>query len=345
MHGRRGALTGIGDLATPNNSRLDQSLMTHSFEMNPSFEEFVLTSSSSKKKCMDGKANCSIRIISSSTFTFIIGEEKKPFTVHADAIAKLSQPLNNLINGHMSEAQTGTATLEDVRVDTFIRVCQFAYCGDYETPAHIVDTNPNVKEPKSNTPARPSEEDAVPIEGESAQTAEELPQQVDDSGEWPSRRRKLPVNARLRASFTEKKYPTKHSALFFLFKCKPRRNKLSTENYTPVFLAHARLYVFADKYCIESLRMLALDKLHHTLSVFKLSECRIPDVVELIRYVYADGNTPDLEDGIDGLRDLVTHYVACENSKIGNSRLFTDLLEEGGPFVRDFWALMVKWIS
>jgi hypothetical protein len=37
----------------------------------------------------------------------------------------------------MSEAEKREAALDDVLEDTFIRFCQFAYTGDYETPAFV----------------------------------------------------------------------------------------------------------------------------------------------------------------------------------------------------------------
>ncbi|KFZ24547.1 hypothetical protein V502_00963 [Pseudogymnoascus sp. VKM F-4520 (FW-2644)] len=88
-------------------------------------------------------------VFTSPQFTFGIGENNVKITVHAAAIAKQSQALDALINGPMKEAQTRIARLEDVHEDTFVRVCQFAYTGDYETPVFI-------QRPKSGLPDKPS---------------------------------------------------------------------------------------------------------------------------------------------------------------------------------------------
>ncbi len=109
-----------------------------------------------------------------------------------------------------------------------------------------------------------------------------------------------------------------------------------------MFLAHARLYVFADKYGIESLKHLSLHKLHKTLITFTLYKARIRDVIELARYAYSDDHTPEYEDGVDELRALVSQYITCEIDTIGQSKEFISLLEEGGAFVRDFWVLVRK---
>jgi hypothetical protein len=54
--------------------------------------------------------------------------------VHAAAIAATSEYFDALINGGMNEAQKGCARFEDVRVDDFVRFCEFAYRGDYTVP-------------------------------------------------------------------------------------------------------------------------------------------------------------------------------------------------------------------
>ena len=71
----------------------------------------------------------------------------------------------------------------------------------------------------------------------------------------------------------------------------PRRNVERCEDYTPVFLSHARMYVFADRWDIERLRILSLHKLQQTLVAFTIyDDARVNDLVYLIRFVYA--NTP-----------------------------------------------------
>ncbi|KAK5726339.1 hypothetical protein LTS12_027452, partial [Elasticomyces elasticus] len=90
---------------------------------------------------------------------------------------------------------------------------------------------------------------------------------------------------------------------------KARANSESCEEYTDVFLSHAQLYVFADRYDVEGLRELALYKLHQTLVEFNLFKERIGDVSELLCYAY--DNTPERLGCQERLRDLVLRYVAC----------------------------------
>ncbi|KAF2802379.1 uncharacterized protein BDZ99DRAFT_202149 [Mytilinidion resinicola] len=72
--------------------------------------------------------------IQSHQFTFFVGQEGKSIVVHAAAIAATSQQLDALINGGMGESETRCARIEDVKVDDFIRFCEYAYRGDYTVP-------------------------------------------------------------------------------------------------------------------------------------------------------------------------------------------------------------------
>lgn len=122
--------------------------------------------------------------------------------------------------------------------------------------------------------------------------------------------------------------------------CEITPNSHAKQDYTGVFLAHAGLYVFADKYGIKPLGSLSLHKLHMTLKSFTLYRARIGDIVKLVRYAYENG--PDYES--NKLRALVSEYVACEIDTIGKAKRFLALMEEGGLFVRDFWKLVQKYL-
>ena len=78
----------------------------------------------------------------------------------------------------------------------------------------------------------------------------------------------------------------------------PRPNKDQAEDYFEVFLEHARLYVFADEYDIQSLKVLAMKELHTSLTVFTLHQQRTGDIVSLLRYIYekTDETRADVED-------------------------------------------------
>lgn len=51
--------------------------------------------------------------------------------IHKASIARVSKPLERLINGHMCEAQNGVAVIEGVDKQTFARFCHWTYAGYY----------------------------------------------------------------------------------------------------------------------------------------------------------------------------------------------------------------------
>jgi hypothetical protein len=81
-----------------------------------------------------------------------------------------------------------------------------------------------------------------------------------------------------------------------------------------VFLSHARLYVFVEKYDIQPLKTLALEELHRALAVYNLHRQRTGDIIALLRYVYA--NTIVSARGGEDLRTLLKDCVGCEISTL-----------------------------
>jgi hypothetical protein len=160
------------------------------------------------------------------------------------------------------------------------------------------------------------------------------------------------------------KYPERHpfnlttdfQSLSFSSKLAPRNNYANTcepsetfnsnIDYASIFVAHATLYILADYRLVDSLKALALYKLHKTLCTFQLTTSNVEDVVKLARYVYAEegGNEGSgKEDGTVGeLRALVCKYLAMHALFMVLDEGFMDLLAEGGQFVKDFFRFEVQ---
>lgn len=115
------------------------------------------------------------------------------------------------------------------------------------------------------------------------------------------------------------------------------------ENCTEVFLCHARLYAFAEKYDIEPLKGLTKQKMHRSLVSLVLHKERAGDIVALLRYIYA--NTPDRDHATDELRELVMKYVVCKYEIMASSEAFLDLMEEGGACVRECLKMLSAMIK
>ena len=43
---------------------------------------------------------------------------------------------------------------------------------------------------------------------------------------------------------------------------------------------------------------------------------------------------------MDGLRKLVTSLVVSKLEMVAETRVFLDLLQDGGEFVKDFWTML-----
>ena len=278
--------------------------------------------------------------------------------VHSALIAHHSKPLGVLVNGKMSEAKEGCALLEDVDERTFVRFSQYAYTGDY------VATDPDILLDSSaitSTHSAPNEA-SIKDDGEEPSPSEPDPHEptaanYDEDWRGISISKKDKKKGKVWSKWSdeeEKPVPqasqSKKSELWGSFKDKvyailkpafqPRRNRESCENYTEVFLCHARLYVFADRYDIGPLRDLSLHKLQRTLAEFTLYDQRVGDIVHLIRYSYS--NTTDHPGSVDGLRSLVVHYSACVVDQLSQNVEFQSLLEEAGSLARDLIEQMLK---
>jgi hypothetical protein len=227
------------------------------------------------------------------------------------------------VNGKLVEAKERTAELKEVEPDTFVKFLEYAYRGDYNVPSWIREDPPGV----DNQPHLP---DSAP------KTTNQFGQRIT---------KKFHVQqpydvAALQSKFRVRKYigdviPSTNTT---------EPNSAADQDYTPVLLAHVRLYTFADMHLIYPLKALVLHKLQQTLLGFRLGEQRVGDVVNLARYAY-DNNLDRSTGGVvNDLRELVVEYMASEVETVGKHNEFKVLLEEGGEFVTDFWSAVSKYL-
>lgn len=265
-------------------------------------------------------------------YKFLIGPFQKALYIHSGLVTQLSDTLAKFVTGGMVEAQEQCAKIEDVDETTFVCFIEYAYTKEYSVPEPEIV--PIAEEaPPEETPA----EEAPAVEDADWPVAEEMPDPEPEPEPfiWSNSFHKKSK----KGGFLE----TKKDQVWKLFKEKatpkpattwePRENEEDCEDYTQIFLCHASLYVFADRYNIEPLRSLALHKLRRNLSTFNLFEARVGDVVELLDYTYA--KTRDRDDGLDELRDLVSDYIVCHLETIAKHQGFLELLQAPGQMSRD----------
>jgi hypothetical protein len=260
----------------------------------------------------------------------MVGPNRKRFTIHEELAVRHSAPLGVLIRGQMGR-RGKVAELDDIDEKTFVRFCEFAYTGNYRSAQHTA--RPREEEPNhgATDPGLPAPPAAVSKKRGSAHTQKACNHCGRGSEESP---RKHILWAEFR-----QRYPSGSAC------CETRKNIEEGEDYTDVFLCHARVYAFAEKYDISVLRTLALAKLMRTLETFNVYGTRVRDIVCLAQYAY--DNTRDSETGqdIDELRNLVVLYIVCAYENLANNTRFLALMEEGGPFASDLTRMIARRVA
>ena len=276
----------------------------------------------------------------------------------------------------MAEAQNGCATLQDVDGDTFVRFIEWAHKGYYtaaefttvvqdgsDSAGPCTEDEPVAEKPFTRTIIPDEEDDGQSSPDEEfsflqnetstfGQAFEEI--FGGDVEQYKSKMSELqervlfpvppnPVTARIgpMRSFVPRRPFKRRNAIKIP---SPRRNQSSAEVYSDVFLSHARLYVFAEKYDIQALKMLALGELYATLAVYNLYNTRTSDIIDLLRYVYC--NTYEPSESAEDMRTLMTQYVGYEMDTLSRDEDFRDLMiEDGGALLSDFLTTVRKRIS
>ena len=255
--------------------------------------------------------------------------------MHAALIAECSKPLDRMINGHLSEAKQGSATLEDVDEGTFIRFIRWAYNKDYPAPEHTLVDSDSESRSAPKTP-----KDAWGINDDD-----------EHWGVWSTKKGKKKKDTAhatlskgfLRESFITQYEPSDWGNVADAYVNDARGNRIPEEDYSEVFLGHARMYVFAEKYDIQALKRLALRKLHNTLSIFTLYRERVGDITTLLKYVYA--NTAETVEGTKDIRTMLAQYIGCEMEMLIAYGEIKDLMLDNGDILGDFLKMFAVEVS
>lgn len=91
------------------------------------------------------------------------------------------------------------------------------------------------------------------------------------------------------------------------------------------------------------MRRLALRKLQRALAVYTLYAERIEDILALLRYVYA--NTSESIQGVEDIRTMLAHYIACEMEILIKHGEIKELMMDHGEMLGDFLTMFVQRIS
>jgi hypothetical protein len=210
-----------------------------------------------------------------------------------------------------------------VGIDTFTQFAEFVYGGDYNV-AMAVDPQKNEAAPGFGVASAPS-----------------------DWEDWTSQSKMKPK--------TKKKRDGSGVSFRTLADLRPTVEKLAFPvlevseigrtqeyDYSQAF-SHVHLYLFAEKYQVNSLKDLTLQKLFDVLSDTRFDSSRTGDLCQMIQHVYE--KTPELVSKKEPLRNMLSYFVAYNFENLTCSEEFQKMLTAGGQIVNDMSQVLTERIN
>ncbi|KJK76739.1 hypothetical protein H634G_07780 [Metarhizium anisopliae BRIP 53293] len=270
-------------------------------------------------------------IASSKPYRFIIGPQRRKFTIHSAIVARQSDYLDKLVNGDFKEGNEKTVHWENVDEETFVCFWQYAYRGSYDIPG---------EEPKT-TQSVPEEGAEDGNEMESSGYASENPDEAVE--DWPHEEGRdesaWPEDSLTNYAAEERpKEPSNRGQLWELFttlrstggnevEVEPEQGNEGCDVDAGDLLCHARIYVFADCYGIFDLMDLSYNSIHRILCNLDLRTETLADIIALVHYCYETPAPPDL-------KELVVLYSACNIELLWVDEQFQHIIETHGDLSR-----------
>ncbi|EFY88923.1 hypothetical protein J3458_008903 [Metarhizium acridum] len=290
-------------------------------------------------------------IASSKPYRFLVGPQRRKFTIHCAVAARVSPYLEKLVNGDIKEGSEKQVQWEDVDEETFVCFWQYAYTGDYDIPREpktpevaIEDEGQGGNEMKS--PENTNEAcDGVDVAAFERSTNKKVrPFMSKEIMKKKCTKRKLaenpPEEAIAEECWMEAKFepPSKRKQLWEVFTAlrltsghqvvlNPEQESQGHDFDAGDLLCHARVYAFADCYGIFELMELSYDRIHHTLCNLDLRTETLADIIALVHYCYETPAPPDL-------KELVVLYSACNIETLWVDEQFQHIIETHGDLSR-----------
>ena len=238
----------------------------------------------------------------------------------------------------MKEAQEGRAVLEDVEDDTFVGFCEFAYTGDYRS--RMMERRPEIENNIGagyGTGVECEEGVVLALPEAPEPTMADEPVMTDEDC-WIFGRQKqtrktkgcIPITKaeQLWSDFKSLQFEDKHPHKSDKQLPAVNGGLSSVSPTSESLLYHAKIYLFAEKYLIDNLRIHSLRKLHASLQDFDLTLQTSGDILELLEFAYT--YTARQESSENELRALVVHYAACKTEILKRNVNLRSLLEANG---------------
>lgn len=243
-------------------------------------------------------------------FTFVVGTNRDNFSIHADLVASLSPKLHAMIHSGMKESHEKTVDWSSESLETFCSFGEFAYHGSYDVIA------PKLR--AADQALSPEQERGRELQKEARDQKHSEHPKPPSSSKSGSSTSYLPKMERLFESFVNL-YPPVPQA-------KPKsRYTHPDDDYTDVFLAHARVYIFAEYHDIDDLKRLSLENLSQLLAQFQVFNHTAQEFVELAKFTF---DNPVANH--DELKAIVVLFSACNIKCLNRNEDFKKLLSSPG---------------
>ncbi|TVY89356.1 hypothetical protein LAWI1_G006690 [Lachnellula willkommii] len=287
-------------------------------------------------------------------FKFTVGEKidgsPTEFHVHEEAFAALSEPLSSLMRGGMAESRAACAKWDDVSKETFERFAQFAYTGDYSIPKTEIRV---AKEGIINNVATiftsgelgevPESYIAAPSPSPPAAALDSWDDWLASSVSKKDKKKKTKPPQSMNQDFQSLSFPPPASRDNYEESYEPDEEFNPYQDYSAVFLGHASLYVLGDFWLVDSLKSLALYKLHKTLCAFEINDESVNDILALTRCAYSEeGGGAGYDEGNGGLRSLVCQFLKVNAVALSRDEGFMEILGEGGQISKDMFKAVAQ---
>ncbi|KAK8133753.1 hypothetical protein PG984_005765 [Apiospora sp. TS-2023a] len=274
--------------------------------------------------------------LNSESFTFFVGPKREKYVVHKDIFSKQSPMLGDMMDNNAAAAPLAFDDIEEV---VFQCLCDYIYAGFLRTFGYDPDTSTECQH--YPTMAQHGHR-ALVVHGKGAPSHTF---QLENSAAYGNcQASNVTCSCEVKICQTP---PCHEFSTFTHFTCKyyetafkdfgpaPKWAKPSpdavqvSDDCSNALLWYATLYMLSGRFKVKGLKLLALRCLHVVLSTFPVVWRRIPDLIPLIRFIYA--KTPDG----DPLRRMVAYYTATLKERLMLHPEFNKLLREQTDFCHE----------
>lgn len=274
-------------------------------------------------------------MLSSGTFTFLIGPERQEYVIHKAAFANLSPDLDAIMN---NATGTSTCVFDDTEENIFKDLIEYAYTGSLVY--YKYDEDASTEDQHYPAMVQAGEKDMV-VHGNDAPPCTFKTQfALVYAG----------CQNQVRCSHCGQKSckmpPCLEYSAFLHIQCKYEEDAYETweknvlwaavqqvEDCSDALLNYAKLYMLSDRFKIKGLKLITCRCIFMVLVNFPVIWERIPDLIPLIRFIYSSRPSGDPP------RHMVAAYTAAIKEKLMVHPEFNELLQEQMGFCHDVLSI------